>query len=137
LNKAYIIAMVMICFNFVLIWFAAMEFFSYQPAGIEGIGYNTALYGFDNIASEGLVFSILSALGIFVASRFIQIPAFAMFAFTNIFWIPYLATIKVFENVLYDTPEAFQGILVIFTGIMIFIFAYALIQMSSGTLVEG
>ncbi|GAG80134.1 unnamed protein product, partial [marine sediment metagenome] len=33
MNKAYVLAMVMISFNLVLIWFNAMEFFSYQPTG--------------------------------------------------------------------------------------------------------
>ena len=137
MNKAYVVSMVMICFNFVIIWFNAMEFFSYQPTGVGGAGYNTGLYGFDNLLTGGFLIFGLSALTFFFAARFIRINAFPMFMFTNIFWIPYIATIDIFRNVLYNnTPEVFWGILTIFTGMMGFIFAIALIQMSSSGVVS-
>jgi len=138
LNKAYVLAMVMICFNLVLIWFNAMEFFSYQPSGVEGISYNTGSYGFSDIIISGFLITGLTSLAILFAARFVQINAFAMILFTNIFWIPYLATVKIFQSVLQNnTPEAFWGIFTIFTGIMLFIFAYALIEMSNSSVVSG
>lgn len=137
MNKAYVLAMVMICFNAVLIWFAAMEFFSYQPVGVGSAGYNS-LYDFtDLFGGGGFLVVGLSALGSFFVARFVRINAFAMFMFVNIFWLPYIVTVQVFRNALYGTPEAFQGILAIFTMIMLFIFAMALIQMSnSGVVTE-
>lgn len=138
MNKAYVLAMVMICFNFVLIWFNVMEFFSYQPSGVEGISYNTGSYGFSDIIISGFLITGLTSLAILFAARFVQINAFAMILFTNIFWIPYLATVKIFQSVLQNnTPEAFWGIFTIFTGIMLFIFAYALIEMSNSSVVSG
>lgn len=138
MNKAYVLAMVMICFNFILIWFNAMEFFSYQPAGAEGVSYDTYYYGVGDILTSGFLITGLTALGILFVGRFMRINAFALIIFTNIFWIPYLATSAIFYNILYyNTPEAFWGIFSIFTGMMAFIFAYALIEMSSGTTVSG
>lgn len=138
MNKAYVLAMVMICFNLVIIWFNAMEFFSYQPSGIESVTYNTEQYGFSDILISGFLITGLTSLGILFVGRFMRINAFALIVFTNIFWIPYLATVKVFQNVLQtDTPEAFWGFFTIFTGMMLFIFAYALIEMSNSTVVSG
>lgn len=138
MNKAYVLAMVMICFNLVLIWFNAMEFFTYQPTGVGGIEYNESSYGFDDLLVSGFLITGLGSLLILFASRFVQINAFAIILFTNIFWHPYFATTKIFENILYNnTPAAFWGILGIFTGIMLFIFAYALIQMSNSAVVSG
>ena len=138
MNKAYVLAMVMISFNLVLIWFNAMEFFSYQPAGIEGVAYNTGQYGFGDILISGFLITGLTSLAILFVGRFMRINAFALILFTNIFWIPYLATVQIFQNVLeYNTPEAFWGIFTIFTGMMLFIFAYALIEMSNASAVSG
>lgn len=137
MNKAYIIAMVMICFNFVLIWFNAMGFFLYQPQGIEGVAYNEGSYGFNNLVTDGFLIIGLTLLGGLI-SLFTRVNAFAMIMFINIFWFPYIKTIDVFLNILQGTPDAFSvGIFTIFTGMMLFVFAYALIEMSSTTVVSG
>lgn len=141
MNKAYVLAMVMIIFNLVLIWFNAMELFSYQPSGLGTLdeqvaGYPSA-YSFDNIAFEGFIFVALTALLGIVIAKLFRINAFSLILFINIFWLPYLVTIKIFDSVLGDTPIAFQGIIIIFTSIMVFIFAYALIEMSNSTVVSG
>jgi len=133
--------MVMICFNFVLIWFAAMEFFSYQPEGLGTLenqvaGYPSA-FDFTDFFGAGFLVVALSALASIVVARFTRINGVAMFLFVNIFWIPYLATVQVFDNALRDTPVAFQGIMIIFTAIMTFVFAIALIQMSNASAVSG
>jgi len=115
-----------------------MEFFSYQPAGMEGVTYNTEQYGFSDILISGFLITGLTSLAILFVGRFMRINAFALILFTNIFWIPYLATVGIFQNVLQtNTPEAFWGIFTIFTAIMTFIFAYALIKMSNSSVVSG
>jgi len=118
-----------------------MGFFSSQPLGVGTLdnqvaGYNP-LFDFTDLFGEGFLIIALSALGTFIVARFVQINAVAMFLFINIFWLPYLVTVQVFKNALHDTPEAFQGILIIFTTLMFFIFAIALINMSnSGAVTE-
>jgi len=136
LNKAYVLAMVMIVVNLCFIWFAAMEFFSYQPVGTD-VEYPQQ-YGFANIFSpiDGFVAVGLGLLAGLV-SMFIRINAFAMIMFTTIFWFPFYKTSGIFLEVLKDTPVVFLGIVAIFMTIMFFIYAYALIEMSSSTVVSG
>jgi len=135
LNKAYVIVMCVVSFNLVLIWFGTMDFFSYQPMGTDVV-YDATQYGFANIVADGFLMTGLALLGI-VISIFTKINAFAMIMFCNIFWFPYYKTSGIFLEMFKDTPEAFLGIIAIFTTFMLFVFAYALIEMSSSTVVSG
>lgn len=135
MNKAYVLAMVMIVVNLIFIWFSAMEFFSYQPQGTD-VTYDVAKYGFANLITDGFIAVGLALLAGLV-SLFVRINAFAMIMFTEIFWFPFYKTSGIFYEVLKGTPEAFLGITSIFMIIMFFIFAYALIEMSSSTVVSG
>ena len=135
MNKAYVIVMCVVAFNLVLIWFNTMEFFAYQPMGTDVV-YNTSEYGFSNIVADGFLMTGLALLGI-VISMFTKINAFAMIMFCNIFWFPYYKTSGIFFEMFQDAPEAFLGIIGIFTTCMLFVFAYALIEMSSSTVVSG
>lgn len=133
--------MTMIIFNLVLIWFASMEFFTYQPQGVGTLDNQQAGYpsqfSFTDFFGSGFLIVALSALGALIAAKFTQINAVAMFLFINIFWIPYLATVEVLDNALIYTPEVFQGFVIIFTTIMLFVFAYALIEMSNSSTTGG
>lgn len=111
-----------------------MEFFSYQPGG-TGVSYE-GKYGFANLLTDGLLATGLLLLAGLV-SMFVRINAFAIIVFTQIFWFPYIKTSGIFYEVLQDAPAVFLGIISIFTVIMLFIFAYALIEMSSSTVVSG
>lgn len=135
MNKAYVIVMCVVSFNLVLIWFGTMDFFSYQPMGTDVV-YDATQYGFANIVADGFLMTGLALLGI-VISIFTKINAFAMIMFCNIFWFPYYKTSGIFLEMFKDTPEAFLGIIAIFTTFMLFVFAYALIEMSSSTVVSG
>jgi len=112
-----------------------MDFFSYQPMGTDVV-YDATQYGFANIVADGFLMTGLALLGI-VISIFTKINAFAMIMFCNIFWFPYYKTSGIFLEMFKDTPEAFLGIIAIFTTFMLFVFAYALIEMSSSTVVSG
>ena len=135
LNKAYVIAMCIVAFNLVLIWFNAMEFFSYQPMGTD-VSYNLESYGIGNLLVDGLLASGLSIVGFFTA-RYLRVNALAMVLFVNIFWFPYTKTMGIFHEMFKDAPEAFLGIIAIFTTLMLFVFAYALIEMSSTAVISG
>ena len=129
MNKAYVLVMVMIVVNLVFVWFDAMEFFAYQPMGTN-VEYPRN-YAIDFFVAAGMI--SLAA----VASVFIKVNAFAMIMFTTIFWYPFYLTSGIFLEILKDAPMAFLGIIGIFTTIMLFIYAYALIEMSSSTVVSG
>lgn len=135
MNKAYVIVMCFVSFNLVLMWFNTMGFFSYQPMGSD-ITYDTSEYGFANIVADGFLITGLALLGI-VISIFTRINAFSMIMFCNIFWFPYYKTSGIFFEMFQDAPEAFLGIIAIFTTLMLFVFAYALIEMSSSTVMSG
>lgn len=135
MNKAYVLAMVMIVVNLIFIWFGTMEFFTYQPTGID-VGYDTAKYGFSNLILDGFIATGLGLLAGLV-SIFMRINAFAMIMFVEVFWFPFYKTSGIFYEVLKDAPAAFLGITGIFMTIMFFVFAYALIEMSSSTVVSG
>lgn len=136
MNKAYVLVMFIVIVNLVLAFFGTLGFFSYQPEGVD-IAYNSTEYGFDNLLTDGFIATGLALLGL-VISAFVRINAFAMIMFIEIFWFPYLKCLGFFHEVLQYTPEAFEiGIYGIFTTIMLFIFAYALLEMSSNTVVSG
>lgn len=135
MNKAYVLAMVMIIVNVLFIWFQAMQFFAYQPQGTE-VTYDVAKYGFTDIIRDGFIAFGLALLAGLV-SLFVKINAFAMIMFTEIFWFPFYKTSGIFYEILKDAPVAFLGITSIFMTIMLFIFAYTLIEMSSSTVVTG
>jgi len=135
LNKAYVLAMVMIVVNLVFIWFNAMEFFSYQPMGTE-VAYDVKNYGFVNLFIDGMIGTGLMLAGA-LAAMFLKINAIALILFVEIFWFPFYKTSGIFHEILKSTPEVFWGIEGIFMTIMFFVFAYALIEMSSSTVVSG
>jgi len=136
LNKVYVNIMFIIVFNLVLCFFASISLFAYQPMGTE-INYNVAEYGFNDILVDGFIISGLALLGLIV-SAFVRINAFALIMFTEIFWFPYYKTAAIYHEILQYGGLAFEvGIIAIFTTIMFFVFAYALLEMSSSTVVSG
>lgn len=127
--------MFIVTINLVLVFFAAINLFPYQPEGTS-ITYNPD-YGFANIVTDGFIMAGLALLGIII-SAFVRINAFAIIVFTNIFWFPYIKTMSIYHEVLQYGGIAFEaGIITIFSTLMLFIFAYALIEMSSSTAVSG
>jgi len=127
--------MFIITVNLVFAFFGTLGFFSYQPEGVD-ITYNDK-YGFNDMLTDGFIISGLALLGLIV-SAFVRINAFAMIMFVEIFFFPYIKCLGFFHEVLQFTPAAFEnGIYLIFTTIMLFIFAYALLEMSSSTVVSG
>jgi len=136
LNKVYINIMFIVVFNLVLCFFASISLFAYQPMGTE-INYNVAEYGFENIITDGFIFTGLALLGLIISS-FVRINAFALIMFTEIFWFPYYKTAAIYHEVLQYGGLAFEvGVIGLFTTIMLFVFAYALLEMSSSTVVSG
>lgn len=135
MNKAYVLVMIFVVLNLVLVFFSSMEFFVYQPEGTE-VGYNED-YGFANLLTDGFIAMGLAMLGLIVAA-FVRINAFSMIMFVEIFWFPYYKTVGIIHEVFQYAPiEVELGIYGIFTTIMLFVFAYALIEMSSSTVVSG
>lgn len=128
MNKAYVLVMFMVTFCLVMTFFATLNFFAYQPQAPS-----IAL----NIVIDGFIITGLALLGV-VVNTFAKINAFAMLMFIEIFWFPYYKTIGIFHEVFQYTPIEFEvGIIGIFTALMLAVFAYALIEMSSSTVVTG
>ena len=128
MNKAYVLAMFMITFCMVMTFFGTLGFFRYQPQA-PSVTMNIVIDGFVAIG--------LAALGGLV-HMFTKINAFAMIMFVQIFWFPYYKTIGIFHEVFQYTPVEFEvGIIAIFTTLMLCVFAYALIEMSSSTVMTG
>jgi len=133
LNKAAVLVLTLVIFNLVLVFFDTQGFFSYQPQGVE-IEYDVAKYGFANLLVDGFIITGLALLGLII-SAITRINAFAMILFVEIFWFPYYKVSGVFYEVMKSSPEVALGLAGIFTTIMLFVFAYALIEMSSSTVV--
>jgi hypothetical protein len=140
MKNTAVIILFLVVVNFTIAWFGSMGFFTVGPSGIEPDDpdkkvYDESKFSFapllsgDNIAAAGFLFVGLALVG-YVASVFLRINAFAMIMFTNIFWLPYLNTVSILWGFLVGAPAAFLGIASIFSTIMLFIFAYALIEMS-------
>lgn len=127
--------MVFVLVNLVLVFFDSLGFFVYQPQGVE-VGYNES-YGFANLLTDGFIACGLALLGLVVAA-FVRINAFSMVMFVEIFWFPYIKTVGIVHEAFQYAPiEVEVGIYSIFTTIMLFVFAYALIELSSSTVVSG
>ena len=135
MNKAYVIAMCFIVFNLVLVWFDLMQFFSYQPSGI-GVEYDTVNFGFTNILTTGLIGTGLALVAI-VVSIFTRINVLAMFLFTEIFWLPFYATSGIFTQMFQGQPAEFLLFEGVFMTIMLFVFAYAIIEMTNTAVLSG
>jgi mannose/fructose/N-acetylgalactosamine-specific phosphotransferase system component IID len=118
----------MITVNLCFIWFNAMGVFEYQPSGVE-TEYNVEKYGFTNLVTDGFLITGLALVGILI-SRIMKINAFAMIMFTEIFWFPWYKTSAIFHEVFQYAPEVFWGVEGIFSSIMLFTFAFALIELS-------
>ena len=128
MNKAYVLVMMMVAFCLVMTFFDTLGFFTYQPQA-PSVSINIVIDGFIGVG--------LALLGGLVA-MFVKINAFAMIMFVEIFWFPYYKTIGIFHEVFQYAPIEFEiGIISIFTTFMLFVFAYALIEMSSSTVVTG
>jgi hypothetical protein len=100
------------------------------------IGYDESKYGFDNILVDGFIIAGLGFLAGLIA-RWAKINAFALIMFTEIFWVPYLKTQFIFTSILWDVPAVLLGFVGIWTTVMLFLFAYTLIEWSNAMVVTS
>lgn len=128
-----IIFLIVVClgFNF----FDTLGFFDYQPQG-EDIGYDSDKYGFDNIIVDGFLITGLGFLAALVG-RIVKINAFGLVMFTEIFWFPYIKTQFIFTSILWNVPAVLLGIVTIWTTVMLFLFAYTLIEWSNSAVITS
>jgi hypothetical protein len=118
-----------------------MNFFSSQPQGIGALGEpgDTGYYDANRFPINGLIVNSIMGIGIAILAGFIaqglRINALAMIIFAEVFWLPYLNTLAIFDHIFVDTPLVFSiGFVCIFTTLMVFCFIYALLEMSSSVL---
>ena len=135
-NKAYVNVTFLIALNASLSFFAAMDFFTYQPLG------NWEPYNL--VSASGLVTGLIGvgifAIGAF-AGRFLQINAFAMALFTTIFWTPFITTSRLILSAILGADGGnvvvAVGFEAIFFTFMVLSFAWALIEMSGSVTLGG
>jgi len=130
LRHTFPIVMVLIVFNLVIVWFDAMGFFRYHPVGTWS-DFNVGAFLMKDVifGTYGFLAIGISILG-GIAAKLLNINAFKMIMYMEIFWLPYTRTISIFHEVLKGTSNAFLLIITIFTIVMSFVFLYDLIEMS-------
>lgn len=111
-----------------------MGFFHYQPENIaqEDLSISDKI---TTSTSGGMIISVTAlilALGIAAKALALitGINAIKLILYMEIFWVPYYATLDTLNNVFRGTPDAFMGFILIFTTIMLFVFAYDLYEMT-------
>lgn len=128
-----IIFLIVVCWGFT--FFNTLGFFKYQPGGTS-IGYDTAKFGFNNILTDGFLIAGLGFLAGLIA-RWAKINAFALIMFTEIFWLPYIKTQFIFTSVLWGAPAVLLSFVTIWSIVMLFLFAYTLIEWSNSVVITS
>lgn len=118
MRKSAVIAITLIFFNLVLIWFDSMGFFNYQPEGQQ-----VSLSGNINLFSMAALLLFLAGAG-GVISKLTNINAFGIIMYMEIFWGPFVLTATTFNKLFTGSPAAFLGFYSIFFTICCFVFAY-------------
>lgn len=139
-----VVFMIIFCigFNF----FAALGFFSFQPAGKElsegdikegELGYDTGSYwiGSGNfLITNGLLAVGIGVLG-FISARVLKINSIGMILFAELFFLPYINTVFIFGQMFQPLEgigvlSSFVIVIGIITTLMLFLFGFQVTKMA-------
>lgn len=128
MNKVIVIILFMITLNLGFIWVDNIGLISNPDISGQEVDnlYTSTLS--DSWIITGFIMVVLAFLAILISS-FLHINAFAVIAFTEIFWVPYANTVTIFNQILAPFGAAFYiGLISIFTTLMTFLYIYTMIE---------
>ena len=135
MNKVAVTVIFLIVFCWAFWFVGTLGFFNTGPEGAV-ITYDDK-YTLNNLLADGFLIAGLGALAILMRVAGVKINAFALVMFIEIFWYPYLKTVFIFTSVLAIAPAVLISIVGIWTTVMLFMFAYTLIEWSNSSVITS